>query len=67
MKCAICGRLLKSAASRDLGYGPVCYRRKFGSKARIGKEDSVQYPDDSLCYEIPGQMTLDDFLPSDEK
>ena len=29
MKCSICGRKLRNPKSRELGYGPVCYKKAF--------------------------------------
>lgn len=69
MKCYTCGRELKSATSREIGYGPVCYKRVFGTSLRIRDGDiKTDYISDSVpYYEIPGQMSIDDFLESVEK
>lgn len=61
MTCAICGRRLKNLKSRELGYGPVCYKREFGSPAPA-KERINGKGSDIPCYDIPGQMTLADYL-----
>lgn len=65
MTCAICGRKLKDPMSMERGYGPVCYERAFGhpapAKERIRRKKS-QSTDDIPYYDIPGQMTLDDYL-----
>lgn len=64
MKCGKCGRKLKNPESRELGYGPVCYRAMAGG----GNKKQVQYKgrghplDDFSNYEIPGQMSIDDYL-----
>lgn len=39
MKCGKCGRELKNPRSRQLGYGPVCYRAMTGG----GNKKQVQY------------------------
>ena len=62
MICLKCGRKLRSVVSREAGYGPVCYERIFGTRlrtdSRIGDSTSADIP----YYDIPGQMTLDDYL-----
>lgn len=66
MICSICGRRLKSAKSRELGYGPVCYKRTFGSvKLRGHKENSSA--EEMPYYDIPGQITIEEYLKSLEK
>lgn len=64
MKCSICGRILKKPESRQLGYGPVCYRRVFGdSKSRENARKGDSLSDVACpCYDIPGQMSLDEYL-----
>lgn len=66
MTCSVCGRELKSAESRKLGYGPVCYRKIFGSSPKSQKESCETTDSDFPYYEIPGQMTIDDFLPGND-
>lgn len=61
MNCLCCGRALKSARSRELGYGPVCYRRLSGGSAALGKQHP-RHADAPGCQGIPGQMSMDDFL-----
>ena len=64
MKCGKCGRELKNPRSRQLGYGPDCYRAMTGG----GNKKQVQYKehghplDNFPDYEIPGQMSIDDYL-----
>lgn len=62
MICLNCGRKLKSAASRKVGYGPVCYRKMFGanlkSRAKASTTDVAVTPN----YDIPGQMTIKEYL-----
>lgn len=69
MKCYACGRDLKSAASREAGYGPVCYKKMFGKSLRIrdGDRQIRTSTDDFPYYDIPGQMSIEDFLGNDEK
>ena len=65
MICLSCGRKLKSEASVEAGYGPVCYRKIFGvSLKKIHKEkdlDTGNIP----YYNIPGQMTMEEYLHTD--
>lgn len=32
--CMECGRKLRSQQSKEVGYGPVCYKRVFGTSMR---------------------------------
>ena len=50
-------------------YGPVCYKRVFGTSMRIRDGDSKTgtASDDFPYYEIPGQMSIEDFIKADEK
>ncbi len=65
MKCEICGRTLKSDKSRELGFGPVCYKKVYGSRGNRKKtsskisKNSAEVPEH---YDIPGQMNLEDYL-----
>lgn len=64
MTCLICGRKLSNPKSMELGYGPVCYGKVSGSskaakKAKAGKSHQAS---ESICYDIPGQMELKDYL-----
>lgn len=63
--CMECGRKLRSQQSKEVGYGPVCYKRVFGTSMRIRDGDSKTgtASDD----EIPGQMSIEDFIKADEK
>ncbi len=61
MKCSICGRKLRNPNSMTLGCGPVCYRRKFGTKPHICKAPDVpawERPD----YNLPGQISIEEYL-----
>nr|DAX60727.1 MAG TPA: GTPase [Caudoviricetes sp.] len=68
MKCYACGRELKSPRSREVGYGPVYYRTVFGTSMKQGNDkttssDSSDFP----YYEIPGQMSIEDYLGSNDE
>jgi len=52
MKCAVCGRELRTEASRIRGIGPVCLHRQKGEMT----------PDSDDYEEIPGQMSLFDLV-----
>lgn len=39
--CMECGRKLRSQQSKEVGYGPVCYKRVFGTSMRIRDEKQV--------------------------
>lgn len=62
MICLNCGRKLKSVTSREVGYGPVCYRKLFGTSLRTSSKDSVSETTHASCYSIPGQITIEEFL-----
>lgn len=66
MDCSVCGRKLKSARSQALGYGPVCYRKIFGSSPRSAGKDMVSETTDIPYYDIPGQMTMEEYLQTIE-
>lgn len=66
MVCLICGRLLKNQRSKELGYGPVCYRKTVGKVSGQGKGKFGKRMDDIPYYDIPGQMTLDDYLQTED-
>lgn len=48
--------------SRKIGYGPVCYKRKFGpvphARCRSNGQHDGQMPD----YNIPGQISMEEYL-----
>lgn len=62
MICLNCGRILKSEKSQKLGYGPVCYRKKFGNTRETRNKTNNSSADEIPYYDIPGQMKLEDFL-----
>lgn len=61
MKCLICGRVLQNPWSRELGCGPVCYKRVLKDRG-IRNRGTVQCADGSCYYNIPGQMRFADYL-----
>lgn len=62
MICLKCGRKLKNVVSQQAGYGPVCYRRMFGTSLRDGRKDGAAGLDDVFCYDILGQITIEEYL-----
>lgn len=65
MICLNCGRKLKSEVSRAAGYGPVCYKKCFGTSLRSSSNTYSTSADELPNYDIPGQMFLEDFLRSE--
>lgn len=66
--CMECGRKLRSQQSKATGYGPVCYKRVFGTSMRIrdGDQKTGTTPNDFPYYEIPGQMSIEDFIETEK-
>lgn len=62
MKCSVCGRKLRNPKSQEVGYGPVCYRRLFGTSLRANDKDGQPSVDVMEHYEVPGQISMDDYL-----
>lgn len=62
MICLNCGRKLRSAVSREARYGPVCYRKMFGTSLRSSCKDSISETAGTPCHNIPGQMTMEEYL-----
>lgn len=67
MICLNCGRELRSAISREAGYGPVCYKKMFGISLRSSRRDRVSEATDTICYDVPGQMTMEEYLQTGSK
>lgn len=68
MKCSVCGRKLKNAKSQEIGYGPVCYRRIFGSAPKRQRiRDRGGGEEDIPCYDIPGQISMEEYLQESEE
>ena len=62
MICLLCGRKLKTPRSREAGYGPVCYKRKFGISPHADRSDGNSPADKKEPdYNLPGQMSIYDF------
>lgn len=55
MQCNLCGRRLKSSDSIEIGYGPVCYQKVFGSSKRIKRGEALQSADEIPYYDIRGR------------
>lgn len=64
MKCSICGRKLRNPKSKELGYGPVCYKRKFGMMQHTScwDADALAPAGEDADHNLPGQITLEDYL-----
>lgn len=63
MICGVCGRVLKNPDSKKMGFGPVCYKKMFGSPPpKEKKEKQADGYEDFHEYAIPGQMEISDFL-----
>lgn len=64
MKCPVCGRNLKSIRSIKLGFGPVCYKRKFGVTPRTrGKCKNLGAPERKISGDnLEGQISIEDYL-----
>ena len=62
MKCSVCGRKLRSPKSQEAGYGPVCYKRLFGSNLKSNNKASPSETEAEANCDIPGQMSMDDYL-----
>lgn len=67
MICGICGRVLRNPKSRKMGYGPVCYKKMYGSPPPREKASKTKHSDgieDFREHSISGQMEISDFLQS---
>lgn len=45
-----------------LGYGPVCYRRKFGTASYIGRNAADVPAWERPDYNLPGQISIEEYL-----
>lgn len=61
-KCMLCGRKITDPKSIEIGYGPICYRKKFGITVAVGKKRATRITPDTPCYDIPGQITIEEYL-----
>lgn len=64
MICLNCGRKLRSAVSMEAGYGPVCYRKVFGVRLGGSRKDNSLGTGSAPGYNIPGQITVEEYLQS---
>ena len=64
MKCPVCGRNLKSIRSIKLGFGPVCYKRKFGITPHTNcrEADVPVSAGEEADHNLPGQISMEDYL-----
>lgn len=64
MKCSICGRKLRNPKSRELGYGPVCYKRKLGIAPHTSRRsvDTSVPAGEAADHNLPGQISMEDYL-----
>lgn len=71
MKCSVCGRKLRSPKSKEVGYGPVCYRKIMPPaprKTRAAPKNSGSYNlMNDADYIIPWQMELSEFIDISEQ
>lgn len=67
MTCMVCGRILKSHQSIELGYGSVCYRKAFGRRRKTKSEAANEAGTSFLSYDIPGQMSIEEYLAASTK
>ena len=65
--CEKCGRKLKSSKSKEVGYGPICYKKLFGSKVKIRNKSVSKSTYKFNLNDMPGQMSIDDFISTSEK
>lgn len=61
-KCSICGRRLKNLQSKELGYGPICYRKKIGIALHSGIKNVGSSASGTYRNDLSGQMFIGDFL-----
>lgn len=47
-RCKRCHRVLKDPSHRELGYGPVCYRKTFGKLPRKNKITTYGISDEEI-------------------
>ena len=58
-KCQKCGKKLTDPESIRRGYGPECWESITGQK--------IKNFYDMMDYEVPGQMSMDDFMNMEEQ
>lgn len=64
MKCSVCGRNLRNPESQEIGYGPVCYKRLFGAKPKHKNRGGSSSEDAMINYDVPGQISMEEYLQS---
>lgn len=62
MICANCGRKLRNVASKEVGYGPVCYKRLFGISLKGSHQNNTLESINSSYRTLPGQVTIEEYL-----
>lgn len=62
MRCSICGRKLKNPQSRELGYGPICYKRKFGIVPHADHGNTRSSISKIYDDGLPGQISMESYL-----
>jgi len=62
MKCKKCGRPLKRPQSSKVGYGPICYKRVYGSNISTKIQQYNLLSGDSTYCQLPGQMNIEEYL-----
>lgn len=65
MFCSVCGRKLKSPLSIEAGCGPVCYQKLYGTALKShgsSRKEAIVNQTEKECYDIPGQISLEDYL-----
>lgn len=62
MKCPVCGRNLKSIRSIKLGFGPVCYKRKFGVTPHSRCKCVNVSVEENFDYNLKGQISIAEYL-----
>lgn len=62
MVCGICGRKLNNPKSRELGYGPICYKRKFGITPHMSRRDAPVQAGQETDHNLPGQISMEEYL-----
>lgn len=45
-----------------LGYGPICYRRKFGNTPHIGRKTADVPIWEKPDFNLPGQISIEEYL-----
>ena len=60
-RCLLCNRKITDPKSVEGGYGPVCYKKKFGVNKTARKKKEKKTVIDISCYDIPGQMSIKDY------